>query len=195
MRIGWEGILATIAVTAALTSAFLMSLRPWAGPQTTANHSLQPQSSAETRRGDERLVIPVVGVRPANLADTFRDARGEGRVHDAIDIMAPLGTPVIAAAAGRVEKLFLSKAGGNTVYVRSQDGQTIYYYAHLDRYAPGLAEGSRLAQGAPIGSVGYTGNASPDAPHLHFAVLRTSPDRKYYEASTAVNPYPLLNQR
>ena len=209
MKLGWIGFLGTIAVTATLTSACWMSLHPWVGPATPASAPGQPQQSGiptrhlgsglgggpAARAVNEQLIIPVVGVRREDLVDTFRDARSEGRVHDAIDIMAPLGTPVIAAAPGRVEKLYLSAAGGNTVYVRSHDGGTIYYYAHLDHYAPGLAEGAELAQGAAVGSVGYSGNASPDAPHLHFAVLRTSPDRKYYEAATAENPYPLLIRR
>lgn len=138
------------------------------------------------------LVIPVAGVKASQLVDTFDDVRSAGRVHDAIDIMAPRGTPVIAAAPGRVEKLFQSKAGGITAYLRSSDGRTIYYYAHLDQYAPGLREGASLAAGAPIGTVGFTGNASPTAPHLHFAVMQTTPDAKWYQPATAINPYPLL---
>lgn len=138
------------------------------------------------------LTMPVVGVRPSALVNTFRDARSEGRVHDAIDIMAPRGTPVVAAAPGRVEKLFLSKAGGLTVYVRSPDGSTIYYYAHLDAYDPALVEGRSLTAGTPIGRVGSTGNASADAPHLHFAVWKTAVTRKWYEDGEAVNPYDLL---
>lgn len=138
------------------------------------------------------LVIPVAGVRPTDLVDTFSQSRSGGRVHDAIDIMAPKGTSVVAAAAGRVEKLFLSNLGGITAYLRSPDRRTIYYYAHLDAYAPGLAEGQELTAGAPIGTVGATGNANPDGPHLHFAIMATTPDRAWYQPSTAVNPYPLL---
>jgi murein DD-endopeptidase MepM/ murein hydrolase activator NlpD len=142
---------------------------------------------------ETRLMIPVAGVRRDQLVDTFSQARAQGaRHHDAIDIMAPRGTPVIAAAAGRVEKLFLSKDGGNTVYVRSPDGRRIYYYAHLDHYAPALAEGVALPQGAPIGVVGSTGNADPAAPHLHFAVWMTTPERKWWEEAVALNPFPLL---
>ena len=116
-------------------------------------------------------------------------------MHDAIDILAPLDTPVVAAAPGTVEKLFVSKPGGNTVYVRSADRRTIYYYAHLSRYAPGLREGQVLERGDPVGFVGYSGNASPTAPHLHFAVMLTDPERKWYEGSRPVNPYPLLAGR
>jgi len=139
------------------------------------------------------LVIPVQGVARSQLTDTFTQARENGaRVHDAIDIPAPLGTPVLSAASGTVEKLFTSAAGGITVYVRCDDRRFIHYYAHLDHYAPGLAEGQRVAQGQEIGAVGFTGNANPAAPHLHFAIQVTSPEAKWYEPSFAINPYPLL---
>lgn len=138
------------------------------------------------------LQIPVVGVQASALIDTFADSRADGRVHDAIDIPAPRGTPVIAAAAGTVERLFTSKLGGTTVYLRSTDRRVLYYYAHLEAYAPGLAEGQVLAAGAPIGFVGTSGNADPAVPHLHFAVMSTAPEAKWYDPSTAVNPFPLF---
>ena len=137
------------------------------------------------------LVIPVAGIAANQLADTFDDARGEGRVHDAIDIMAPRGTPVIAAAAGTVEKLFESKLGGTTIYIRRPGGQWVDYYAHLDSYAPGLAEGQKIPQGQMIGAVGSTGDASPDAPHLHYAINLMAPGEGWWQGQ-AVNPYPLL---
>lgn len=138
------------------------------------------------------LAIPVVGVKPAQLTDTFNDARERGaRVHDAIDIMAPRGTPVIATAPGIVEKIWQSEKGGLTVYVRSAEKRTIYYYAHLDSYADSLTEGKTIKAGDPIGTVGSTGNASPDGPHLHFAVLTAAPGDSW-SAGTAINPYPLL---
>ncbi len=141
------------------------------------------------------LAIPVVGVKAQDLRDTFNDAREEGeRVHDAIDIMSPLGTPVIAAAPGTVEKIWESEKGGHTVYVRSPDRRIVYYYAHLDAYAASLREKMTLKAGDPIGTVGYSGNASPDGPHLHFAVMQTEPDASWSEG-TAVNPYPLLTAR
>lgn len=140
------------------------------------------------------LVIPVAGVRADQLSDTFDDARGEGRVHDAIDILAPRGTPVIAAAAGKVEKLFDSRLGGRTIYVRRTGGQWIDYYAHLDSYVPGLAEGNRVAQGQVIGTVGSTGDASPEAPHLHYAINAMAPGEGWWQGE-AVNPYPLLKRR
>ncbi len=141
------------------------------------------------------LAIPVVGVKPNELVDTFSQARDAGaRVHDAIDIMAPLGTPVIAAAPGTVEKIWESDKGGHTVYVRSPDRRIIYYYAHLDGYAASLREKMALKAGDPIGIVGFSGNASPDGPHLHFAVMATEPDASW-SAGTALNPYPLLTQK
>ena len=140
-----------------------------------------------------RLTVPVAGVPPRQLVDTFRQARDDGaRAHNAIDIVAPLGTPVIAAAAGRVEKLFVSMRGGNTVYVRSPDRTLIYYYAHLNAYAPGLVERQAVAQGQPLGTVGYSGDASSEAPHLHFEIQQTTPDAGWWKGKVQLNPYPLL---
>ncbi|HEY4583673.1 MAG TPA: M23 family metallopeptidase, partial [Lysobacter sp.] len=137
------------------------------------------------------LVIPVAGVQPSQLVDTYTQARGENRVHDAIDIMAPAGTPVLAAVDGPVARLFTSNLGGLTIYQFDDAGRRVYYYAHLQGYAAGLAEGQRLRQGQVIGYVGSTGNASPDAPHLHFTVGDLGPE-KQWSRSTPVNPYPLL---
>lgn len=134
------------------------------------------------------LLIPVLGVKPGELTDTFSQARGSGRVHDAIDIMAARGTPVVAANDGHVVKLFTSKPGGLTVYEFDPDNRVIYYYAHLDGYAPGLAEGQPLHRGDPIGWVGSTGNASADAPHLHFEVEILGTEKQWWHA-TSINPY------
>ena len=134
------------------------------------------------------LLIPVVGVKPSDLTDTFTQARGTGRVHDAIDIMAARGTPVVAANDGHVVKLFTSKPGGLTVYEFDPGNRVIYYYAHLDGYAPGLAEGQILHRGDPVGFVGSTGNASADAPHLHFEVEILGPEKQWWHA-TSINPY------
>src|SRR6185369_13629137 len=123
------------------------------------------------------LIIPVTGVKPGALLDTFSDARGEGRVHDAIDIMAAKGTPVIAADDGKVVKLFTSKQGGLTVYQFDPSTTYAYYYAHLDSYAPGVVEGKQLRRGDLVGYVGSSGNASPDAPHLHFAIFILGPEK------------------
>ncbi|WP_348521559.1 M23 family metallopeptidase [Erythrobacter sp. A6_0] len=142
------------------------------------------------------LLIPVLNVKPSDLSDTFTDSRGGGtRLHEAIDIMAPRGTSVVAAAPGTIERLFRSDAGGNTIYVRSSDGETIHYYAHMDEYAEGLREGQRVRRGQRLGTVGSSGNASPEAPHLHFAILQTTPDAEWWEPANAINPYPILSQR
>jgi murein DD-endopeptidase MepM/ murein hydrolase activator NlpD len=138
-----------------------------------------------------RLIVPVRGVEVAELDNTFEDARGQGRVHEAIDIMAPRGTPVLAVADGTVEKLFDSEPGGLTIYQFEPSGRYAYYYAHLDRYAANLAEGQALKQGEVIGYVGSTGNASDDAPHLHFGIFRLGPEKRWWEG-TAINPYPVL---
>lgn len=139
------------------------------------------------------MTIPVRGVGPSQLDDTFTQARAAGaRVHDAIDILAPEGTSVVAAADGRLEKLFLSEDGGNTIYVRSPDRRRIFYYAHLSGYAPGLREGQSVRRGQVLGAVGHTGNADPAAPHLHFAVWGADPTLGWSQESVPINPYPLL---
>ena len=137
------------------------------------------------------LLIPVQGIAAAALHDTFNDARSEGRRHDAIDIMAPAGTPVLAVADGRIEKLFLSDRGGITLYQFNPARTRAYYYAHLQRYADGIAEGQVLRRGQVLGYVGATGNADPSAPHLHFAVFALGPEARWWEG-TALNPYPML---
>ena len=143
--------------------------------------------------GPSGLAIPVAGVKPGQLVDTFTQARAGGaRVHDAIDIMAPDGTAVLASAPGTVEKLFFSPGGGGiSAYVRSDDQRWTYYYAHLSAYAPGIREGQRVPRGALIGYVGSTGNASPEGPHLHFAINQMRDGEKWHQG-TAINPYPLL---
>lgn len=136
------------------------------------------------------LVIPVSGVAPEALMDTFEQGR-PGHRHEAIDIAAPRGTPVHAVDDGKVAKLFKSVPGGLTVYHFDPTGKLAYYYAHLDAYAPGLKEGAALRRGDVIGYVGSTGNAAPDAPHLHFAVFLLGPRREWWKGD-AINPYPAL---
>jgi len=141
--------------------------------------------------GATGLLIPVQGVPASSLVDTYEQARGQGRRHDAIDIMAPRGTPVVAAADGVVMKLFRSERGGITLYELAPDRRTIYYYAHLDRYATGIAEGQALRRGQLLGYVGNTGDAGPGNYHLHFEVSTTADPKKYW-GGTPQNPYPLL---
>ena len=138
-----------------------------------------------------KLIIPVAGVRPEQLLDTFSHSRSEGRVHDAIDIPAPLGTPVYAVADGEIVRLFQSDRGGTTIYQSSVDKKLIYYYAHLQRYADGLADGKFVRQGEVIGFVGDTGNAGVGNYHLHFSIAIVSDPKRYWEG-TNINPYPLL---
>lgn len=143
--------------------------------------------------GPSGLAIPVGSKKAADLVDTFTQARAGGsRPHDAIDIMAPEGTPVYAAAPGRIAKIHFSEGGGgNTIYVRSEDGRWTYYYAHLRDYADGLAEEMPVRRGMLLGHVGHSGNASPDGPHLHFAINRMAPGDGWWQGQP-VNPYPLL---
>ena len=139
------------------------------------------------------LMVPVQGIAPQALADTYTQARGTSRKHEAMDIMAPRGTPVVAVDDGKLVKLFRSVPGGLTVYQFDPSGQLAYYYAHLDRYADGLKEGTVLKRGQVIGYVGVTGNAAPDGPHLHFAVFRLGPEKLWWKGEP-VNPYAALRQ-
>jgi murein DD-endopeptidase MepM/ murein hydrolase activator NlpD len=136
------------------------------------------------------LRLPVVGVPASALVDTYSAARG-ARPHEAIDILAPRGTRVVAVDDGTIAKLFTSKPGGLTVYHFDPDGRLAYYYAHLDRYAEGLHEGMAVRRGDLIGYVGSSGNADAKAPHLHFAVFRLGPQRHWWEGQP-VNPYAAL---
>ena len=151
----------------------------------------RPAPPADTAAG---LLLPVQGIAPAQLQDTFTDARSEGRVHDAIDILAPAGTPVLAVADGRIEKLFDSDRGGLTVYQFEPGGRYCYYYAHLQRYADGLAEQQQVTRGQVIGYVGSTGNASPEAPHLHFEIHRLNAEKQWWKGES-LNPYPVLRDQ
>ena len=165
--------------------------RPAAGTTGIAAAKASAGGSDPTGEVPPGLLVPVQGVLPGQLQDTFTDARSEGRVHDAIDIMAAAGTPVLAVADGTIEKLFTSERGGLTVYQFEPDGVYCYYYAHLDRYADGLAEKQVVKRGDVIGYVGSTGNASPDAPHLHFEIHRLGPEKQWWKGE-ALNPYPVL---
>lgn len=191
-----KGLIAAVMLVAAVL--FAMMAQHGTRPKIAEQMPVSEPADASVPDADHacrdlgRLIIPVDGVAPAQLVDTFNDARSEGRRHDALDILAPRGAPVLAAGEGRVEKLFASRAGGNTVYVRSPEGRVLYYYAHLDGYAPGLREGQTVRQGTHLGSVGSTGNADPAAPHLHFAILATSPARKWWEPARPLNPFEYL---
>ena len=139
---------------------------------------------------EPRLIIPVQGADASKILDTFADTRGAGR-HEAVDIMAPRGTPVLAAADGAVVKLFQSRRGGTTIYQFDPTSTWCYYYAHLDHYAEGIVAGAMLRQGQVIGYVGSTGDAAPTAPHLHFTIFRLGPEKHWWQG-TAIDPYPIL---
>ncbi|MBA3057079.1 MAG: peptidoglycan DD-metalloendopeptidase family protein [Gammaproteobacteria bacterium] len=154
-----------------------------ASPAVTASEAAVPAA--------DQLLIPVVGINASELEDTFNDARGSERRHEAIDILAPTGTQVLAVADGKIAKLFNSKLGGLTVYQFDTSERFAYYYAHLDRYAVNLAEGMTLKRGDLVGYVGISGNADPKAPHLHFAIFELGPLKQWWKGSP-INPYPLL---
>lgn len=138
-----------------------------------------------------RLLVPVSGVDAATLRSTFGDARGQGRRHEAMDILAPRGTPVVATVDGRIAKLFTSAAGGLTIYQYDDDAEFCYYYAHLDSYAANLTEGHRVRRGETIGYVGTTGNAPPGTPHLHFAIFRLNAEKTWWDGEP-IDPFLVL---
>ncbi|WP_256731353.1 M23 family metallopeptidase [Sphingomonas sp. dw_22] len=181
-RIGWGLGLFMLLIAAAFASMVRVRFDP---PVQAVNEPL-----ASSVAGEASLMIPVRGVRADQLTDTWGQSRASGqREHHAIDILAPKGTPVLAAAGGTIEKIFESADGGHTIYVRTADGGTIHYYAHLDSY--GVGEGQQVRQGQRIATVGDTGNAAGGAPHLHFEIKLMQPGQGWWEG-TNVNPYPLL---
>lgn len=151
--------------------------------------ALDGKGSAAVAEG--KLLVPVEGIKVAQLSDTYDQPRGSERHHEALDILAPKGAKVFAVAAGKVAKLFNSKPGGLTIYQFDPSDKFAYYYAHLDRYADHLKEGQALKRGELIGYVGSTGNADPSAPHLHFAVFELTPAKQWWKGRP-LNPYPLL---
>jgi murein DD-endopeptidase MepM/ murein hydrolase activator NlpD len=139
------------------------------------------------------LAMPVKGANPAEIQDSFRDARSGGRSHEATDILAPRNTPVVAMDDGVIKKLFTSVRGGLTIYQFDPSQAYCYYYAHLDHYAAGIKESMPVHRGDVIGFVGTTGDAPPDTPHLHLEIMRLGPEKKWWQA-TDINPYPLLKE-
>lgn len=193
-RLGW-GILLLILGGGALFAS-MVRIGP-AGPQ----HRAAPEEPVDggalpiDPAVPGALVMPVAGVKRDALASGWGDARDGGvRQHRGLDIMAPGGTPALAAVDGRIERLWTSAAGGNTVYLRSADRAWTYYYAHLAGYAPSLREGQAVRAGQRIGFVGDTGNAGTGNTHLHFGVTRMRPQERWWQGEP-VDPYPLLNGR
>ncbi len=198
MRVVWGGL----GLITALLVMFLLTVR-WEAPDNVQHLEVLPEtlaeSEAETRtviaepgalRG---MIVPVAGVRRDQLYDSWGDPRGGGaRAHVGLDIMAANGTPVLAAADGRIEKLYFSHGGGGiTIYQRSSDPRWMFYYAHLAAYAPGLREGQRVSAGDHIGYVGDTGNAGASNDHLHFGIAHLNRGERWWQG-TPVNPHPVL---
>jgi murein DD-endopeptidase MepM/ murein hydrolase activator NlpD len=181
---------ATVTPTPTPTPTDQPTLTPT--PQALSQTQGAPSGDTASVLASMRLLIPVQGVRAGELRDTFTDARSEGRVHDAIDIMAPRNAPVVAAADGRIVKLFRSEKGGITLYqLAASDEHIVFYYAHLERYADGLAEGHVARRGETLAYVGDTGNAVPGNTHLHFQIYRVA-DPKHFWTGDNINPYPIL---
>ena len=179
--------------TPSFASSPILSPSPSAEASLTAAPQATPAASPEGYVGVLNLIIPVSGVRREQLIDTFSEARSEGRTHDAIDIPAPAGTPVLAAADGEIVKLFQSERGGTTIYQLSTDRKLVFYYAHLQAYASNVQEGQYVHQGDVIAYVGDTGNAGPGNFHLHFSIAILNDPKRYWEG-TNINPYPLLRR-
>jgi peptidoglycan LD-endopeptidase LytH len=162
-----------------------------APPAPSPEPTLRPAPGRAPELAGRDLAIPVEGVEAGQLTRSFDEPRGGGRAHQAIDILAPRNTPVLAVEDGTIARLFNSRAGGITIYQFDPSEQFCYYYAHLERYAEGLVEGQRVRKGQVIGYVGTSGNAPPGTPHLHFAVYRLTADKRWWEG-TPVDPYALL---
>ncbi len=139
------------------------------------------------------LMVPVQGVKRSQLRDTYSAPRSGGRAHLALDIMAKKGTRVLAADDGYILRIVRNELGGKTLYLTDDARRFVYYYAHLDEWRYGLEEGQRVRRGQLIGSVGTTGNAPADAPHLHFQLMRMGPNRQYWNGEP-LNPIPYLRR-
>ncbi len=189
-RLGWGTAAIALLLLAAFASLVRVTINPAAQQLPVVPTIVADPLLGQAQIDPASLIIPVAGMTSRQLSDTWGQSRGGGsREHHAIDIMAPLGTPVLAAAAGTVEKVFESANGGHTLYVRTTDGRAIHYYAHLNAYA--VAERQKVRQGQQIATVGNTGSAAAGAPHLHFEIKTMQPGEHWWQG-TNVNPYPLL---
>ena len=198
-RFAWAGC-AVLGAMVVLAGSMVHIVPPDATPpaapgavQQPLAPAAQPEGAPVTLQEHGLLTVPVQGVERGKITDTWGQSRANGaRAHQGTDIMAPGGTPVIAAAPGTVEKLFYSNGGGGiTLYERSPDRLWQYYYAHLQGYAPGIHEGQVVQAGELLGFVGDTGNAGTGNFHLHFGVSRMAPGEGWWQGQP-VNPYPLL---
>jgi murein DD-endopeptidase MepM/ murein hydrolase activator NlpD len=162
---------------------------PEAKPAEPSVPVMSADATAELR--SRSLALPVEGIKKDDLRDTFNEMRGSSRRHEAIDILAPRNTPVYAVEDGKIARLFLSDAGGITIYQFDPTETYVYYYAHLEKYADGLKEGDAIKRGQVIGYVGTTGNAPRDTPHLHFAIFRMTDQKRWWQG-TPIDPYSVL---
>jgi murein DD-endopeptidase MepM/ murein hydrolase activator NlpD len=160
-------------------------------PPSGAAATIGPTASSAGELNARELGMPVEGIVPDQLTRQFDQPRGGARKHEALDILAPRGTPVKAVEDGRIARLFHSNAGGITIYQFDPSERYCYYYAHLERYAAGLSEGDQVRRGQVIGYVGTSGNAPKDTPHLHFAIFRLTADKRWWEG-TPIDPYDVL---
>lgn len=184
-----------LPAAASLVAALLVAAcarRPVVAPAPERAEAAADAADVEYLR-ERHLVIPVAGADMTRVRDTFDSGRSGGRTHHALDILAPRGTPVLAADDGRVLRVSHNSLGGKTVYAIDSEGRMVYYYAHLDRYADPLAAGMRLVKGDTIGFVGTTGNAPKNTPHLHFQIMRMPADGKYW-AGEPIDPWPILEE-
>jgi murein DD-endopeptidase MepM/ murein hydrolase activator NlpD len=183
------GLLAGAVLAVTVVGWRLVLIHRGAVPEEPEATAPMAEPAADLR--DRSLLIPVQGVAPSSLTDTFYDARAGGaRVHHALDILAPRGTPVLSVEDGRIVRLHKGGAGGITVYELDLASRYGYYYAHLDRYADGLKEGMTVRRGDVLGYVGTTGNAPPGTPHLHFAIYEVA-DPRHPWRGRPIDPYPL----
>jgi peptidoglycan LD-endopeptidase LytH len=187
-RMSWRSAFLAVAILEGATVAGVLAYLALTGRSLVV--SVQSREAAQAA-GERGIAIPVAGVRSSELRDSFHAARSGGRQHLGIDIMAPEGTPVLAAAGGVIVKRDSSALGGISLYQRGMDGTTIYFYAHLNRYAPSVDEGDLVRQGDVIAFVGHTGNASASAPHLHFGVYTVTDPNRWWHGRD-LNPYRLL---
>jgi murein DD-endopeptidase MepM/ murein hydrolase activator NlpD len=188
MRATSIGVFFSGFAAGALSVALLVSRSSPLPPVSVAAKTAAPVVETGPR---PRIGLPIAGLRAKDIQDTFSHLRGGNRPHEATDILAPRGTPVLAVDAGTIKKLFTSKPGGLTVYQFDAEGVYCYYYAHLDRYAANLKEGMTVKRGDVIGYVGTTGNANPNTPHLHFAIFKLGTLKRWWEGAP-INPYPFL---
>lgn len=165
---------------------------PEPAPDAGAPAEVAAMPAPEAALASKALIIPVEGIDPSRIRDSYTAARG-GRTHDAVDIMAPRGTPVIAVEGGTILRLRQNDAGGITIYQLDPDERFVYYYAHLDGYRKGLLEGMPVQQGDLLGFVGTTGNAPKDTPHLHFQVMLYRGHGQYW-GGEPINPHPYLTR-